>query len=75
MNATRDVLPYYAEGGFSAIFHDLLAELEPGCKGDAAFYLSLLHINPGRVLELGCGAGRLSYLTRSPAFGCNHESR
>jgi SAM-dependent methyltransferase len=61
MNATQDIRPYYAEGGLSAIFHDLLAELEPGCKGDAAFYLSLLHINPGRVLELGCGAGRLSF--------------
>src|SRR4029077_11768292 len=51
----------YAEGALSAIFHDLLAKLEPGCEGDAAFYLSLLQVNPGRVLELGCGAGRLSF--------------
>jgi hypothetical protein len=50
MNATEDILPYYAEGGLSAIFHDLLAEREPGRKRDAAFYLSLLHVNPGRVL-------------------------
>ena len=61
MNATEDILPYYAEGALSTIFHDLLAKLEPGCEGDAAFYLSLLHVNPAKVLELGCGAGRLSF--------------
>ena len=58
MNATEDILPYYSEGALSTIFHDLLAKLEPGCEGDAAFYLSLLHVNPAKVLELGCGAGR-----------------
>ena len=31
----EDILPYYAEDSLSAMFHDLLAELEPGCKGDA----------------------------------------
>ena len=29
----EDILPYYAEDSLSAMFHDLLAELEPGCKG------------------------------------------
>jgi SAM-dependent methyltransferase len=57
----ENILPYYAEGGLSAAFHDVLAELEPGCKGDAAFYLSLLSVDSGRILELGCGAGRLSF--------------
>jgi SAM-dependent methyltransferase len=56
----EDILPYYAEDSLSAMFHDLLAELEPGCKGDAAFYLSLLRTSPADILELGCGSGRLS---------------
>ena len=54
----EDILPYYAEDSLSAMFHDLLAELEPGCKGDAAFYLSLLRTSPADILELGCGSGR-----------------
>ena len=55
-----DVTAYYAEDSLSTMFHDLLAELEPGCKGDAAFYLSLLNACPADILELGCGSGRLS---------------
>jgi hypothetical protein len=47
----EDILPYYAEDSLSAMFHDLLAELESGCKGDGAFYLSLLHTSPAKILE------------------------
>jgi hypothetical protein len=32
----EDVTPYYTEDSLSSTFHDLLAELEPGCKGDGA---------------------------------------
>jgi hypothetical protein len=56
----ENILPYYSEDSLSAMFHDLLAELESGCKGDAAFYLSLLRTRPADILELDCGSGRLS---------------
>jgi 2-polyprenyl-3-methyl-5-hydroxy-6-metoxy-1,4-benzoquinol methylase len=56
----EDVVDYYAEDSLSTVFHDLLAQLEPGCKNDAAFYLSLLHTSPANILELGCRTGRLS---------------
>jgi 2-polyprenyl-3-methyl-5-hydroxy-6-metoxy-1,4-benzoquinol methylase len=54
----EDLADYYADDSLSAAFHDLLAQLEPGCANDAAFYLSLLAVNaPANILELGCGAG------------------
>jgi SAM-dependent methyltransferase len=53
-------LEYYAPEGLSGIFHDLLAKLEPGCKDDVTFYLSQLSTAPRMILELGCGAGRVS---------------
>jgi SAM-dependent methyltransferase len=57
---SEQVVDYYAEGGLSTIFHDLLAAVEPGCKDDVTFYASLLRTSPARILELGCGSGRVS---------------
>jgi SAM-dependent methyltransferase len=58
---TENIVDYYAKDSLSTAFHDLLARLEPGCKDDVAFYLSLLRANSSKILELGCGAGRVSF--------------
>jgi SAM-dependent methyltransferase len=56
----ENILEYYGNDSLSTIFHDFLANHEPGCKTDIGFYASLLHSTPANILELGCGSGRVS---------------
>jgi SAM-dependent methyltransferase len=52
---------YYASGSLSLIFYDLMTTLsEEHLRGDASFYAEAAGISPCRILELGCGTGRIS---------------
>ena len=53
--------PYYAENSFSLTFYDIMT----ACAGDQlngeiGFYVQLAGKQPARILELGCGTGRVT---------------
>lgn len=53
------VRPYYAEGGLSAAFYDVVTAADPALAGDVELYASLAPAG-GAVLELGAGSGRVA---------------
>jgi SAM-dependent methyltransferase len=54
------VRPYYADGGLSAAFYDLVTAADARLGGDIAAYAALAP--PGAaVLELGTGSGRVAF--------------
>lgn len=53
------VRPYYAEGGLSAAFYDVVTAADPTLSGDVDLYASLAPAG-GAVLELGAGSGRVA---------------
>jgi SAM-dependent methyltransferase len=56
--AVAEVIDYYEARSLSLVFYDLITAHGPSCRGDLEFYFDL--IPPcGRVLELGCGTGRV----------------
>lgn len=62
---------FYA-GGLAVESYDLFVEANPLFAHDCAFYVEVARSRPGRVLELGCGTGRvLAALARAgvPATG------
>lgn len=53
------IRPYYADGGLSAAFYDVVTDADARLRGDAEVYADLAA--PGaRILELGAGTGRLT---------------
>jgi SAM-dependent methyltransferase len=61
------VRPYYAEGGLSAAFYDVVTAADPGAADDVDLYAGLAA--PGAsVLELGCGAGRIAFALAERGF-------
>ncbi|MFN3583884.1 class I SAM-dependent methyltransferase [Phenylobacterium sp.] len=53
------VRPYYAEGGLSAAFYDVVTAADPTLAGDIETYAALAPPG-GSVLELGVGSGRVA---------------
>jgi SAM-dependent methyltransferase len=51
--------PYYAEGGLSAAFYDLITAADASLRGDTDVYARLPPPG-GEVLELGAGTGRVA---------------
>lgn len=61
------VRPYYASGGLSAAYYDLLTSLDPTISSDLEIYASLAA--PGAdMLELGAGSGRLTFALAERGF-------
>lgn len=51
--------PYYAEGGLSALYYDVVTAADARLRGDEAIYCGLAPAS-GSILELGAGTGRLT---------------
>ena len=51
---------YYSNDALSVRFYDLITSIDPHIEGDVEFYRSFLHAPSERMLELGCGTGRVS---------------
>jgi SAM-dependent methyltransferase len=51
--------PYYAQGGLSVAFYDLLTDADARLRGDEDIYAGLAP-SGGAILELGAGTGRLT---------------
>jgi len=51
--------PYYAQGGLSVAFYDLLTDADTRLRGDEDVYAGLAPAG-GSILELGAGTGRLT---------------
>lgn len=61
------VKPYYAPGGLSAAFYDVVTAADAQLAGDIALYAGLA--TPGaRVLELGVGSGRVAVALAERGF-------
>lgn len=68
MTGSRQVCPprqatmiaYYDESGFTAPLFDAVSSADPMVKGDVQFYAELAGEPGKRVLELGCGTGRVA---------------
>lgn len=61
------VRPYYASGGLSAAYYDLLTSLDPTVSTDLDVYANLAA--PGSdLLELGAGSGRLTFALAERGF-------
>lgn len=58
--ASQSVTDYYARASLSVRFYDALCRTNPSVRGDIDFYLAQLGPTPKRVLELGCGTGRVA---------------
>lgn len=58
--ASQCVTDYYARASLSVRFYDALCRTSPSVRGDIDFYLAQLGPTPKRVLELGCGTGRVA---------------
>ncbi|WP_091735193.1 class I SAM-dependent methyltransferase [Phenylobacterium immobile] len=59
--------PYYAQGGLSAAYYDLLTSLDPTVAADIDVYADLAA--PGAdLLELGAGSGRLTFALAERGF-------
>jgi SAM-dependent methyltransferase len=58
---------YYGERTLSAVFHDLLASHSAPLRGDIAYYAGALPPR-ARVLELGCGSGRVAIALAAEGF-------
>lgn len=58
--ASRRVTDYYARASLSVRFYDHLCRISRSLRGDIDFYLAQLGPSPSRVLELGCGTGRVA---------------
>jgi len=54
------VRPYYAEGGLSAAFYDVVTAADMRLAGDIESYAALAPAG-GAVLELGAGSGRIAF--------------
>jgi SAM-dependent methyltransferase len=54
------IRPYYADGSLSAAFYDVVTAADPNLAGDVDFYAALAP-DGGSVLELGAGAGRITF--------------
>jgi len=53
--------PYYAENSFSLTFYDIMTACAGDqLNGDIGFYVQLAGKQPARILELGCGTGRVT---------------
>lgn len=51
--------PYYAQGGLSVAFYDLLTDADTRLRGDEDIYAGLAPVGAS-ILELGAGTGRLT---------------
>ena len=51
--------PYYAEGGLSALYYDVVTAADARLRGDETIYGELAPPG-GSILELGAGTGRLT---------------
>ena len=51
---------YYGEGSLSVAFYDAVTSFDSNIKGDIEFYAGLMERGSGRVLEIGCGTGRVA---------------
>jgi SAM-dependent methyltransferase len=60
MSRPRKVADYYAAQSLSVRFYDALTARDRNLRGDLAFYAARLGAAPQRVLELGCGTGRVA---------------
>jgi SAM-dependent methyltransferase len=54
------VREYYSENALGVRFHDAITCVDPHVRGDVDFYADHLHSPAERVLELGCGTGRVA---------------
>jgi SAM-dependent methyltransferase len=61
------VRPYYASGTLSAAFYDVVTAADATLAGDVALYAGLAPAG-GAVLELGAGAGRISFALADLGF-------
>ena len=59
--ATQRVTDYYAKASLSVRFYDALCRNSRSLRGDINFYLERLGTTSARVLELGCGTGRVAF--------------
>lgn len=62
-----EVRPYYSDKGLAAAYYDLVTELDPGVRGDTEAYAALTPPG-GSILELGSGAGRVSFSLAERGF-------
>ncbi|HEX2727941.1 MAG TPA: class I SAM-dependent methyltransferase [Beijerinckiaceae bacterium] len=60
MNRLGKVADYYAAKSLSVRFYDALTARDRNLRGDLAFYAARVGPAPQRVLELGCGTGRVA---------------
>ena len=51
---------YYGKNTLSVRFYDAITNMDPCVRGDIEFYAAYLSSPKQRVLELGCGTGRVS---------------
>jgi SAM-dependent methyltransferase len=51
---------YYGKDALSVRYYDAVTSIDPCVRGDIDFYAACLSSPPQRVLELGCGTGRVS---------------
>ncbi|HEY7386396.1 MAG TPA: class I SAM-dependent methyltransferase [Beijerinckiaceae bacterium] len=60
MSRPSKVADYYAKASLSVRFYDALTARDRNLRGDVAFYAARIGPAPQRVLELGCGTGRVT---------------
>jgi SAM-dependent methyltransferase len=60
--------PFYAQASLQTELYDAMTASVPG-GDDVAFFTALCKQHPGRVLELGCGTGRIA----APLARAGHE--
>jgi ubiquinone/menaquinone biosynthesis C-methylase UbiE len=54
------VKEYYTDDTLSVRFYDAITSVDPHIRGDVDFYAAYLRSPGERVLELGCGTGRVA---------------
>jgi ubiquinone/menaquinone biosynthesis C-methylase UbiE len=59
---------YYQPQGLSVRFYDALTSIDPSVRGDIEFYAGQLRAPGERVLELGCGTGRVALALAARGF-------
>lgn len=58
------VSSYYSDNALSVAFYDVVTSIDPSVRGDVDvnFYADCLHSPAQRVLEIGCGTGRVAII-------------
>jgi SAM-dependent methyltransferase len=62
------VKEYYTDDTLSVRFYDAITSVDPHIRGDVDFYAAYLRSPGERVLELGCGTGRVAIALAARGF-------